>query len=127
MACQDNGYMARWTLWLSVLDMLRPGSQRDNGRSGRPIYTRLANRSGSPAEGRALAPDKPQGMEHALDEFEEKEILQRLSEGIAGFRVHMGGLITGSGFAAGPEYYRHLVHEQVTFRASFALPFASIT
>jgi hypothetical protein len=27
-------------------------------------------------------------------------------------------LITGSGFAAGPEYYRHLVHDQVTLRAS---------
>ncbi len=66
----------------------------------------------------ALAPDKPEGVEHALDVFEEKEILQRLTEGIAGFRVHLGGLITGSGFAAGPEYYRHLLDDQVTFRAS---------
>ena len=66
----------------------------------------------------ALAPDQPQGVEHALDVFEEKEFLQRFSEGIAGFRVHLGGLITGSGFAAGPEYYRHLLHDQVTFRAS---------
>jgi hypothetical protein len=66
----------------------------------------------------ALAPDKAQGLEHALDVFEEKEILRRLMEGIAGFRVHLGGLVTGSGFAAGPEYYRHLLHDQVTFRTS---------
>jgi hypothetical protein len=66
----------------------------------------------------ALTPDKPQGLEHDLDVFEEKEILQRLTLGVAGFRAHLGGLITGSGFAAGPEYYRHLLHDQVTFRAS---------
>jgi hypothetical protein len=66
----------------------------------------------------SLAPDKPQGLEHALDVFEEKEIVQRFTQGIAGFRVHLGGLVIGSGFAAGPEYYRHLLHDQVIFRAS---------
>lgn len=27
-------------------------------------------------------------------------------------------MITGSGFAAGPEFYRHLAHDRVTFRTS---------
>src|SRR5205823_4629051 len=46
-------------------------------------------------------------------------IVERITAGIAGFRAHMGGLITGSGFAVGPEYYRHdLLHDQVSVRAS---------
>ena len=66
-----------------------------------------------------LEPDEPSGIEHALIVLKEKKIVERITAGIAGFRVHMGGLITGSGFAAGPEYYRHdLLHNQVTVRAS---------
>jgi outer membrane protein assembly factor BamA len=65
-----------------------------------------------------LSPDTPQGLEQALDVFEDKQILQRITYGIGGFRAHLGGLVTGSGFAAGPEYYRHLVHNQLSFRAS---------
>src|SRR5947207_8031823 len=66
-----------------------------------------------------LEPDKPSGIEHALNVIKEKKIIERITAGIAGFRVHMGGLITGSGFAVGPEYYRHdLMHNQVTVRAS---------
>jgi hypothetical protein len=47
----------------------------------------------------SLEPDKPQGVEHALEVFEEKEVILRFTKGIAGFRVHLGGLVTGSGFA----------------------------
>src|SRR4051794_24407704 len=66
-----------------------------------------------------LEPDKPSGIEHALNVIKEKKIIERVTAGIAGFRVHMGGLITGSGFAVGPEYYRHdLLHDQVAVRAS---------
>ena len=66
----------------------------------------------------ALTPDQPDKIEHTLDVIEDKELIQRITAGVAGFRVHMGGLINGSGFAVGPEYYRHLAHDQVTFRAS---------
>jgi hypothetical protein len=66
-----------------------------------------------------LEPDQPSGIEHALNVIKEKKIIERITSGIAGFRVHMGGLITGSGFAAGPEYYRRdLLNDQVTVRAS---------
>src|SRR3954467_199138 len=66
-----------------------------------------------------LEPDKNSGIEHALNVIKEKKIIERITAGIAGFRVHMGGLITGSGFAVGPEYYRHdLMHNQVVVRAS---------
>lgn len=66
-----------------------------------------------------LEPDNPSGIEHALIVIKEKRIIERITAGIAGFRVRMGGLITGSGFAVGPEYHRgDLMNSQVTFRAS---------
>jgi outer membrane protein assembly factor BamA len=66
-----------------------------------------------------LAPETPSGIEHALNVIKQKHIVERITSGIAGFRVHMGGLITGSGFALGPEYYRRdLLDEQLTVRAS---------
>ncbi len=66
-----------------------------------------------------LEPDTPSGLEHALNVIKEKKIVERITAGIAGFRAHMGGLITGSGFAVGPEYDRHdLLRGQVAVRAS---------
>jgi hypothetical protein len=66
-----------------------------------------------------LEPDSPSSVEHALIVIKEKRIIERITAGIAGFRVRMGGLITGSGFAVGPEYHREdLAKSQVTFRAS---------
>jgi hypothetical protein len=66
-----------------------------------------------------LEPDSPSSIEHALIVIKEKKIIERITAGIAGFRAHMGGLITGSGFAIGPEYYRRdLLNSQMTVRAS---------
>ena len=48
-----------------------------------------------------LEPDNPSGIEHALIVIKQKKSSSGSRAGIAGFRVHMGGLITGSGFAAG--------------------------
>lgn len=66
-----------------------------------------------------VEPDKPTGIEHFLDVIKEKKIVERVTQGVAGFRIRLGGLITGSGFAAGPEFYRRgLLHEQLQFRTS---------
>jgi hypothetical protein len=66
-----------------------------------------------------LEPDNPSGIEHALIVIKQKRIVERLTAGIAGFRAHFGGLITGSGFAVGPEYYRRdLIQDQIVVRAS---------
>jgi hypothetical protein len=70
------------------------------------------------AKAGTLTPDKPSKIEHDLDVIEDEKLIQRITAGVAGFRLHMGGLITGSGFAAGPEYLRHLDHDQFTVRAS---------
>lgn len=66
-----------------------------------------------------LEPDKPSGIEHALNVVKEKRIVERVTLGVVGFRAHLGGLITGSGFAAGPEYFRKdLWRDQLVLRAS---------
>jgi outer membrane protein assembly factor BamA len=67
----------------------------------------------------ALQPDAPSRAEQALLVVKDKRILERITAGIAGFRVVVGGLITGSGFALGPEYHRDdLAGNQLRFRAS---------
>jgi hypothetical protein len=66
-----------------------------------------------------LEPDEPSDVEQALITIKEKRIVERITGGIGGFRVVLGGLITGGGFAAGPEYHRgDLRKDEVRFRAS---------
>lgn len=66
-----------------------------------------------------LAPDDPSTLERALVEIKDRKILERITAGIAGFRVKFGGLVSGSGFALGPEYLRRdLADGRVIFRGS---------
>jgi outer membrane protein assembly factor BamA len=53
-----------------------------------------------------LEPEETSKLEHALNTVEEKRILQRLTYGIGGLHLRLGGLVTGSGFALGPEFTR---------------------
>jgi hypothetical protein len=113
--------MARWWMLLVFVAVgygLAQDSTTATANRVEPSTRAAQIESAREQKAASLALDKPQGLEHALDVFEEKEIVRRFTEGIAGFRVHLGGLVTGSGFAAGPEYYRHLLHDQVTFRTS---------
>jgi hypothetical protein len=54
----------------------------------------------------AVGPETQNRAERFLLEFRDRRVLERFSEGIGGLRVKMGGLVAGSGFAAGPEYHR---------------------
>jgi len=53
-----------------------------------------------------LEPDEPSRTERGLLYFKEGKLLERVTGGVAGFRVKLGGLVTGGGFALGPEYLR---------------------
>ena len=53
-----------------------------------------------------LKPDELSRLERILGGARDKKLLERFTAGIAGFRVKLGGLTTGSGFALGPEYLR---------------------
>jgi hypothetical protein len=68
---------------------------------------------------RHLQPDIPPKPERVLNFIKDKRLVERITGGVAGIRLRLGGLATGQGFALGPEYIRRdLAHEQVVFRAS---------
>ncbi|HYO81557.1 MAG TPA: BamA/TamA family outer membrane protein, partial [Bryobacteraceae bacterium] len=57
--------------------------------------------------------------ERALVEIRERRILEKITYGIGGLRARIGGLVTGSGFAVGPEYFRDdLAEGNILFRAT---------
>lgn len=53
-----------------------------------------------------LEPDTPSKLEERLIYVKDAKVLERITAGIAGFRVKLGGLATGGGFALGPQYLR---------------------
>ena len=76
------------------------------------------------AKAASVKPDLPNKIERGLIEFERRALLDRISEGIGGFRARVGGLVPGSGFAMGPEYRRtDLAGGSVTIRASAVTSF----
>lgn len=71
------------------------------------------------AKATQLTPDEQSATERFLLAVKERKILERLTAGIAGFRVSFGGMVAGSGFALGPEYLRtDLAEGQVNLRGS---------
>jgi outer membrane protein assembly factor BamA len=66
-----------------------------------------------------LRPEVTTGTEHGLLEFRERKILEKITYGVGGLRARIGALVTGSGFAIGPEYFRDDLREgNVIFRAT---------
>ena len=65
-----------------------------------------------------LRPEQLSGTERMLQTVKEKRLVERLTGGTTGLRVRLGGLATGSGFGAGPEYYRRLYNDRLIVRSS---------
>jgi hypothetical protein len=54
----------------------------------------------------SLQADYPGAVERGLRYIKDQKVLERFTAGVAGFRIKLGGLVNGSGFALGPEYLR---------------------
>ena len=68
---------------------------------------------------RRLEPEESSRAERVLLTIKDKRLVERFTAGIAGFRLAVGGLVSGSGFALGPEYLRRdLADGGVIVRAS---------
>jgi hypothetical protein len=65
-----------------------------------------------------LRPEELSGTERALQTIKEKRLVERITGGAMGLRARLGGLATGSGFGAGPEYYRRFRNDRVVVRSS---------
>ena len=105
--------MIRITLPLAVVLSLGPSL-------GAQVDTRAAEiEAARNRKAQALAPDTPTPLERNLVSIRDKKILERITAGIAGFRLKLGGLASGSGFAIGPEYLRRdLWNQTALFRAA---------
>lgn len=66
-----------------------------------------------------LEPDLPSKPERLFNSLQKNEIWERVFGDAAGWRVKIGGMISGSGFSLGPEYYRpDLLNGNMVVRAS---------
>ena len=68
---------------------------------------------------RILEPDNGSKLEQGMVYFKDKKVLERITAGIGGIRLKLGGLVSGSGFALGPEYLRRdLADGRLVLRAA---------
>jgi outer membrane protein assembly factor BamA len=71
-----------------------------------------------------LQPEVVSKTEQWFIAFREKHILAKIQYGIGGLRARVGALVTGSGFAFGPEFYRDdLADGTVLFRVTTQFSF----
>jgi outer membrane protein assembly factor BamA len=67
----------------------------------------------------ALKPETVTKEEGFLRNFKDKKYLERFAAGFNGLRLKTGNMVTGSGFAIGPEYYREdLMRGELALRAN---------
>ncbi|MGE0405890.1 MAG: hypothetical protein AB7O65_06295, partial [Candidatus Korobacteraceae bacterium] len=66
-----------------------------------------------------LHPDEPSKLETRLRDIKDQRWLERITAGYNGFRAKIGNMVTGGGFALGPEYLREdLIDGTMMLRAS---------
>jgi hypothetical protein len=71
------------------------------------------------AKAAKLEPDEVSTWERRLRAFRDNKYLERSTAGFNGFRLKIGNMVTGGGFAIGPEYFREdLLQGRMTARAS---------
>ncbi len=109
-----RAFGARWALVLLFLALRLPPSavaQMDS----RAAEIEAARNEKS----QNLQPEKPSKTESALLALKEKKTLERISYGIGGLRVKLGGMVQGGGFGIGPEYFRpDLAKGNLVFRTA---------
>jgi len=104
----------RGTLLLAVL-AVGPLAAQESAPTSRAEEWQAARRE----KAKHLEPDELSTAEERLNRFRDSGGVGRFTLGTTGLRLRLGGLPTGQGFAAGPEYLRRdLAHGQVEFRTS---------
>ena len=73
-----------------------------------------------------LKPEQAGKVERALVEFRDRNLMQRFSDGVHGFRPKLGGMGPGTGFGLGIDYHRTgLLGGPVNIRAGAQTSFRS--
>lgn len=98
-------------LWAALLAAAAPAQE--------PATRAEAIENEREAKAATLAPDEVSPAERRLRAFKDGKYLERFAAGYNGLRVKVGNMVTGGGFAIGPEYFREdLLRGQLTARAS---------
>jgi outer membrane protein assembly factor BamA len=95
--CTSMARLAGELAWLLLLTLPVPAQV-----SSRVQEIETARQQRTPQ----LAPDEVSKLERFLLTIKEKKLLERATAGVSGLRIRFGGLVSGSGFAIGPEYLR---------------------
>ena len=105
--------LLKMTLWIAPVLLLCPLLSAQVDSRAAEIRAARAQRA------QHMVPEEPTLIERTLDFAEDTKILERISLGVSGFRPKLGGLVTGSGFALGPEYLRSdLARGEIIFRGA---------
>lgn len=108
---------ARWLLPLAILGLaaLFPAPFLRAQKESRAAEIEAARKE----KAQLLKPDQASKAERTLLAIKEGKTLERISAGVAGFRLKLGGLVQGGGFAIGPEYLRQdLANGNLIFRTA---------
>lgn len=77
------------------------------------------------AKEKLLTPETVSKTEKKLRDVKDQKLMERFGAGYHGFRPKIGNMVTGAGFALGPEYLRtDLLRERLRFRTSAQFSFA---
>ncbi|MFN7937590.1 MAG: BamA/TamA family outer membrane protein [Bryobacteraceae bacterium] len=77
------------------------------------------------AKEKVLAPETVTKAERVLRDIKDQKLLEKFSAGYHGFRPKIGNMVTGAGFALGPEFFRSdLLRDRLEFRAAAGFSFA---
>lgn len=70
----------------------------------------------------SLQEESVSGLEHLMLQFKQRKVMERITAGFNGFRIQIGNMATGSGFAVGPEFFREdLLDGQLRINAAAAI------
>ncbi len=103
-------------LWLSVVAVMSMAAEA-------VAQTRTAEiEAARDLKSARVEPETVSSLENVAREVKERKLLERLIAGYNGFRVQIGGMATGSGFAIGPEIYREdLANGRIRVNASASI------
>ncbi len=91
---------AIWSSLAAVALLAEGASGQEQTRAGQ-IQKQRAEKAAK------LKPDEVSPAERRLRDFREQHYMERFAAGVHGFRPKIGNMVTGGGFAIGPEYYRN--------------------
>jgi outer membrane protein assembly factor BamA len=111
--------------WVSCVFVFFTASAIVSGQAPLDVHSRAEEIEAARKQKAAqLRPEETSNTERMLVEFKERRILEKITYGIGGVRARVGALVTGSGFAFGPEYFRNDLRDgNVVVRATTQFSF----